>query len=220
MNHGRCIIELHVLKFSLLLASSATRMLPVSLMNSIASQFALARISKKMESELNTLSREIWWYEEEARKTAKLALQYKLEIGKRLARAKDMMEPAQFVRWARHEFGWTRRHIRNHLALAANAGLISQLAPAASLRMALAAIKESKYGTPKHFGAESAACSVQRVHLVGEITSGILDCDNLMREIINISNRLGVPNITWRLRKPKTGVTPSHAIDISDCREQ
>src|SRR5580704_8348468 len=79
--------------------------------------------------ELDRLAGEIGWYEEEARKTVMLALQYKLEIGRRLARAKKILPHGQFLTWAHEEFGWTPRHIQRHLKLVENASRVSRLPP-------------------------------------------------------------------------------------------
>jgi hypothetical protein len=54
------------------------------------------------DAELEKLAGEIAWYEEEARKTVKLALQYKFEIGRRLARAKAILPHGRFLSWANH----------------------------------------------------------------------------------------------------------------------
>src|SRR5262249_5757455 len=64
-----------------------------------------AKTKIKTKDELQVISREISWYEEEARKSVSLALQYKLEIGKRLIRAKGLLKHGQFLRWAQNEFG-------------------------------------------------------------------------------------------------------------------
>ncbi len=164
---------------------------------------------RKDEQELTKLSGEISWYEGEAQKTVNLALQYKLEIGKRLARAKSLMPHGKFLSWARSEFGWTARHVQNHLKLAANAKRVSRLGPGASLRMALAAIKESqqvevsKGDSPEVAKADELLVpppSVRRVSLVGEIEEGTLDCEKLVDELERIAAALGAPKTKWRVR--------------------
>jgi len=95
-------------------------------------------------TQIERIRREIAWYEEETNKTLRLALQYKIEIGKRLMRVKSLLPHGQFLNWARQEFGWTPKHIQNHLTLAANAKCVSHLPRGASLRMALATIKQAQ----------------------------------------------------------------------------
>jgi len=166
------------------------------------------------ENELTQIAREIAWYEEEVRKTVRLALQYKLEIGKRLAHAKSLMPHGTFLRWARTQFGWTPRHVQNHLTLAANAKRVSHLEPSASLRMALAAIKEAnpeaKDGVElvrigahpeakSRVGLVRIGNSVKEIHVVGEIEEGTLDCDQLIEELVRIAADLGAPRTKWKV---------------------
>jgi hypothetical protein len=166
------------------------------------------------QNDLAQIAREIMWYEEEVRKTVRLALQYKLEIGKRLAHAKSLMPHGSFLRWARAEFGWTPRHVQNHLTLAANAKRVSHLEPDASLRMALAAIKEAhteaKNGVQlvrirAHPEAKDRVelvrigNAVKEIHVVGEIEEGTLDCDQLIEELVRIAAELGAPRTKWKV---------------------
>jgi hypothetical protein len=95
-------------------------------------------------AQIERIRREIAWYESETNKTLRLALQYKLEIGRRLMHVKSLLPHGQFLNWAREEFGWTPKHIQNHLTLAANAKCVSHLPSGASLRLALATIKEAQ----------------------------------------------------------------------------
>jgi Protein of unknown function (DUF3102) len=161
---------------------------------------------KKTIEELHALAGRILWYEEEVRKTVGLALQYKLEIGRSLARAKQLLPHGKFLAWAQHEFGWTPRHVQNHLALAANAKHVSHLGPGASLRMALAAIKESRadaskaVDSPTSIGPRPAIESVQRIQLIGEFEEGEVDCRQLVLEVERISAALGAPNARWKAR--------------------
>jgi hypothetical protein len=162
---------------------------------------------KKTSEELRCLAGQIFWYEEEARKTVGLALQYKLEIGRRLLRAKEIIPHGEFLDWAQHEFGWSARHVQNHLMLAANAKRVSHLAPGASLRMALAAIKESSQiealkpakPTPSALALQVHQ-SGQRIHLIGEIDEGAVDCDQLLLEVARITASLGAPKARWKAR--------------------
>jgi hypothetical protein len=153
------------------------------------------------DAELEKLAGEIAWYEEEARKTVKLALQYKLEIGRRLARAKAILPHGRFLSWAQHEFGWTPRHVQRHLMLADNARLLSYLPPAASLRMALAAIRELHIETGgKPTEARQDQSSSQRIHLIGEINQGRIDQDQLLVGVKKLAEALGGQNVRWRIR--------------------
>jgi hypothetical protein len=159
---------------------------------------------RKPDNELSKLSGEIAWYEEEARKSVSLALQYKLEIGRRLLLAKDLLPHGKFLSWAHQEFGWTPRHIQNHLALAANAKQVARLAPGASLRMALAAIKNAQMkpaNGDENSAEEHAVPSVRRrIHVVGEIEEGTLDCQLLVAELSRIAAHLGAPKTRWKAR--------------------
>jgi hypothetical protein len=153
---------------------------------------------RRFEQDLSQISGEIAWYEEEARKSVGLALQYKLEIGKRLARAKSLMPHGTFLAWAKTEFGWTPRHVQNHLMLAANAKRVSCLGPGASLRMALAAIKEADPEVPKGIQSISTFRLTKKIHVVGEIEEGTIDCDQLINELGRIAAVLGAPRTKWK----------------------
>jgi Protein of unknown function (DUF3102) len=153
---------------------------------------------RRFEHELAQISCEISWYEEEARKSVGLALQYKLEIGRRLARAKALMPHGTFLSWAQAQFGWTPRHVQNHLTLAANAKRVSQLGPGASLRMALAAIKEKSPEAKKGVELLRLGSSVKKIHVVGEIEEGTLDCDQLIEELVRVAAALGAPRTKWK----------------------
>jgi hypothetical protein len=153
---------------------------------------------RRFEHELAQISGEIAWYEEEARKSVGLALQYKLEIGRRLARAKAMLPHGAFLSWAQAQFGWTPRHVQNHLTLAANAKRVSQLQPGASLRMALAAIKGATPESKKGVELLPVSSSIRKIHVVGEIEEGSLDCDQLIEELVRIAAALGAPRTKWK----------------------
>jgi hypothetical protein len=117
--------------------------------------------------------------------------------------AKDLLPHGKFLSWAHQEFGWTPRHVQNHLALAANAKQVARLAPGASLRMALAAIKNAQMKPV--IGGESSAEEhdlppVQRIHVVGEIEEGKLDCQMLLAELPRIAAHLGAPKTRWKAR--------------------
>ena len=163
--------------------------------------YVTAPLVRGPDAELEKLAGEIAWYEEEARKTVKLALQYKLEIGRRLARAKVIMPHGRFLPWAHHEFGWTPRHVQRHLMLADNARLLSYLPPAASLRMALAAIRELHIETGERTSESvQKESSSQRIHLIGEIDQGTIDRDQLLLGVTRLAESLGGQNVRWRIR--------------------
>ncbi len=161
---------------------------------------ALDPSPRQCEQELAQISGEIAWYEEEARKSVGLALQYKLEIGKRLTRAKGLLPHGTFLSWARGQFGWTPRHVQNHLMLAANAKRVSCLGPGASLRMALAAIKETEPEVEKGIQSVDTLPQFKRIHVVGEIEEGTLDCKQLVDELVRIAAVLGAPRTKWKAR--------------------
>ena len=129
-----------------------------------------------------------------------LVLQYRLEIGKRLARAKSLLPHGKFLAWARQEFRWTPRHVQKHLKLAANARYVSRLAPATSLNMALAAINHADPETPKGEVKGKVPEFVQRVHLIGEIEEGTLDCQGLLDEMVRLAATFGASKTKWRAR--------------------
>jgi Protein of unknown function (DUF3102) len=133
-----------------------------------------------------------------------LALQYKVEVGRCLLRAKELLPHGQFLPWAHQEFGWTSRHVQNHLALATNAKQVVRLAPGASLRMALAAIKNAQMrpanGDEAVSTEEQLPPPIQRIHLVGEVEEGTLDCDLLLTELTRIAATLGAPKTRWKAR--------------------
>jgi len=146
------------------------------------------------------LAKQINWYEEEVRKSVRLALQCKLEIGKRLVQAKELLPHGAFLRWAQNEFGWTARHIQNHLALAANAKQVSLLPAQASFRMALAAIKEVQPESQRTPACVEVLHSPQRIHIIGEAEEGTIDCEQLIAEVARIAINLGASKTRWRTR--------------------
>ena len=166
-------------------------------------------VSKKRENELEKLAGEIGWYEQEVRKTVGLALQYKVEIGRRLARAKELLPHGQFLSWAKNEFGWSPRHIQNHLILVENAKRVAHLPAGASLRMALAAIKESHAEMAKPGGKADEPNSIQKIHLTCEIEEGTLDHDQFISELMRIATRLGAPRTKWKVRWAGTHTRPA-----------
>jgi hypothetical protein len=153
-------------------------------------------------SELARLAGEIGWYEEEARKTVMLALQYKLEIGRRLARAKKLLPHGQFLSWAHEEFGWTPRHIQRHLKLVENAPRVSRLPPGTSLRMALAAI--SDLGSEKTEFDGTVESPLQTIRITGQIEPGTIDRDRLLEEIAKLAGELGAQKVQWKVRVSMT----------------
>ena len=162
---------------------------------------------RKDDEELSKISEEISWYEEQAQKSVNVALGHKLEIGQRLAKAKSLLPHGKFLAWARAEFGWTARHVQNHLKLAANAKRVSRLGPGASLRMALEAIKEIERPELPGGGAfqvERAADAPrpigQRITLTVEIQDGTIDPERLVDELERIAAVLGAPKSKWKVR--------------------
>jgi hypothetical protein len=154
------------------------------------------------KSELTRLAGEIGWYQEEARKTVMLALQYKLEIGQRLARAKTLLPHGEFLAWAQAEFGWTARHVQRHLTLAENAPRVSCLPPDTSLRMALAAIKELRANPDAGEASPEAesACDSKPIHITGRLEPGTIDRERLLAEIERLAGELGAEKMRWRIR--------------------
>jgi hypothetical protein len=143
-------------------------------------------LPKECKEEIEVIGREIAWYEIEATKSIRLALQYKLEIGRRLQRAKALLPRGQFLRWAEHEFGWAPRHVQNHLVLAANAKCVSHLPPEATWRMALAAIKASQPTAVRADANVEAFSSGRR-----EIQAGPVGSERLVNELTRIAVDLG-----------------------------
>lgn len=99
--------------------------------------------------------------------------------------------------------------MQNHLKLAANAKRVSRLGPGASLRMALAAIKESAQvelskGDSSELGKADESRVLppgfRRVSLIGEIQEGTLDCEKLADELERIAAALGAPKTKWKVR--------------------
>ena len=157
-------------------------------------------IAVKVDNELAKLAGEIGWYEEQTRRSVGLALQYKLEIGRRLARAKELLPHGEFLSWAQHEFGWTPRHVQNHMALALNAKRVSHLPADASLRMALAAIKEVQGRREEAAPTVEDIQPMKRIHLIGEIEHGTVDRDWLLAEVTRFTEELGSSKIRWKIR--------------------
>lgn len=152
------------------------------------------------EQELYKISGEINWYEAEASKTFALALQYKLEIGRRLMRAKELLPHGKFLSWAQAQFGWTPRHVQSHLTIAQNAKFVSQLPVGTSMRMALAAIQRLHPRAPQAGSIVGLPQATQRIYVIGEIDEGRLDRGDLLRELTSVAARLGAPKTRWKVR--------------------
>jgi Protein of unknown function (DUF3102) len=154
------------------------------------------------KSELAKLAGEIGWYQEEARKAVMLALQYKLEIGQRLARAKTLLPHGEFLAWAQAEFGWTARHVQRHLTLAENAPRVSCLPPDTSLRMALAAIRELRANIDAGEASPEVESSrdSQSIHITGRLEPGTIDRERLLAEIERLAGELGAEKMRWTIR--------------------
>lgn len=157
------------------------------------------RPQRAIDEEIAKLSHEIHWYEEQAGQAVKRALQYKLEIGKRLKSARRLLPHGKFLRWAQNEFGWTPRHVQNHLKLAAHANRVSQLPPGASLRMALAAIKNSA-SVEQDISAFDTCAGKQRISILVEVEQGVLDGKRLVEQLKRITSELGAQESIWRTR--------------------
>ena len=56
--------------------------------------------------EIEQITREIHTLEAHAMQRAQRAVEFKVEIGKRLARAKAILKRGKFGAWAQKEFGW------------------------------------------------------------------------------------------------------------------
>jgi hypothetical protein len=100
--------------------------------------------NSSLTRQLKDLAAEIREHEREAQADFKSALTHKIEIGNRLIQAKELLPHGEFLPWAEREFRWDERHIRRHMQLWRNRTRVSGLPPEASLRMALAAIKETR----------------------------------------------------------------------------
>jgi len=155
---------------------------------------------KKPGYDLEKISGEIAWYEEQARNSARLTLQYKLEIGKRLVRAKELLPHGQFLPWAQQQFGWTPRHVQNHLILAENAKRVSHLPAGASLRLALASIRKADAAPVSCGKTLEVVKTVQRLHLIGEIREGALDAERFLIELERLAAQFGAPDSKWKAR--------------------
>jgi len=156
--------------------------------------------TKSVEPELAKLAGEIGWYEQQARKAVTLALQYKLEIGRRLVRAKSLIPHGEFLTWAHEEFGWTPRHIQRHLLLAANAARVSQMAPDTSLRMALVAIQAVEPQRERTEVEREAITAPQRIHIIADFEQGTVNRAQLLTEVKRLAMELGAGRARWTVR--------------------
>lgn len=98
---------------------------------------------------LAQLAEEIREHEAQAQAHAERALWHKVEIGKRLLTAKAELPLGEFITWGAEEFrefGWSRMHLWRHMDLARpeHVTRVLHLPPGASMRMALAAIREDR----------------------------------------------------------------------------
>jgi hypothetical protein len=169
------------------------------MLRSIAMEFR-EPVGSRSKSELAKLAGEIGWYEEESRKTVMLALQYKLEIGRRLARAKAILPHGKFLSWAHDQFGWTPRHVQRHLTLAENAPRVLALPRETSLRMALAAIRELRSDEGEARPLAEGEPEGQALHIIGDLEPGNIDRERLLAEFTRLAGELGVQKMRWKIR--------------------
>ncbi len=94
--------------------------------------------------EIDGITKEIHVLESHAMEHAGSAVQFKIEIGRRLMRAKEILPHGEFIPWATREFQWDRKHLWRHMALARNVARVPHLPPDASLRAVLAAIAPAR----------------------------------------------------------------------------
>jgi hypothetical protein len=113
--------------------------------------------------EIQTLEKEIHILEAGAIARATSAIEFKVEIGKRLVRAKEILPHGQFLGCAQKEFSWTPMHVNRHIHLARNITRVLSLGPEASLRGALAAIAAPEWNATPGEPAASAAVKALRV---------------------------------------------------------
>ena len=125
-----------------------------------------------IQNELEQISQRIKYQEQQAQGAAKLAIQHKLEIGRDLVKAKELLPHGEFGRWAEQEFGWTRQHIAKHIRLARNVTRGFHLTAETSLRMALLAIAEPRNGKAAPV-VEAEQVDAHRWRLTGEV-----DCED------------------------------------------
>ena len=70
--------------------------------------------------------------------------------------------------------------------------------------MALAAIKEADPETKdakearKRVELVPISSSIKKIHVIGEIEEGTLDCDQLVEELVRIAAALGAPRTKWK----------------------
>jgi len=97
--------------------------------------------SAQVRSVLDAIGQRIQECEERARVNAREAICHKIEIGKALMRAKQMLPHGQFAEWATSTLGWTRQHVARHIQLARHGARVLDLAGAdCSMKAALRAI--------------------------------------------------------------------------------
>jgi hypothetical protein len=98
------------------------------------------------EAALERIVGQVHYHEEEARKAARLAIIHKLEIGRLLTQAKELLPHGAFTSWAEAEFGWSLRHCQRHMQLHAERTRVSCLPglDKLTMRAALAAIAPGK----------------------------------------------------------------------------
>lgn len=122
---------------------------------------------------LDQLTREILHYEDQAISHAGNAIRFKIEIGKRLNSAKEILPHGEFLSWAEKHFKWSPRHVQKHMKLARNAPAVSHLPPDCSLRMALQAIAPPKdASTPAAAPKERFVIPVRGGEVVLELKAG------------------------------------------------
>jgi hypothetical protein len=115
--------------------------------------------------EIEQITREIHTLEAHAMQRAQRAVEFKVEIGKRLARAKAILKRGKFGAWAQKEFGWGHWHVARRMQLARNYPRVGNLGQEASLRAALADIAQAQNGR-KSDVAEAERVPAARYRLV------------------------------------------------------
>ncbi|HVA26086.1 MAG TPA: DUF3102 domain-containing protein [Chloroflexota bacterium] len=119
-------------------------------------------ISAEHRQQLDQLVHEITKLDAEACTLASQAVARRIEIGRQLIKAKDLLPHGQFEPWVTKQFGWTRQWAAKHMQLAKADGATQQkvMDEAATMTAALTLVSgadDESDANPKDDAAEQAA---------------------------------------------------------------
>lgn len=152
-------------------------------------------MTPKSVPNLDQIAREILHYEDLAIKYTEDSIKFRVEIGRRLQKAKDALPHGKFLPWVKRYFPHDRSYACKHMQLARNVERVKHLPPNAGIRMALQVISPPR--------AQSLPAT-KHPRLVVALDSGVEAVLEIKRgDFGQVCDTLRARNLSFRLELPK-----------------